>query len=230
MPKRIANRVYDFYARFYGGFEMIFRNRIARAIQEMNLHDGDRVLDIGIGTGVSLEFYPDAVSVVGLDRSAGMLASAAKRVSAGTVRGNATAATQLVHGDALELPFPDEAFDAVFLSHVIATVPDPHAALAEAIRVARPNARITLVNHFQNPIPPINWIEAAIDPLCRKLGWRTDLSLRDVLLPAGVTDLSRPRGIVFQTVHLAKTSHGLRMIPQQQIDRQAATRAVLETQ
>lgn len=217
MSRAIANSVYDLYGRFYDRFELLFKRRLERAITSLPLHSGDRVLDIGIGTGLSLEHYPGYVHVTGIDLSAGMLQQAQRKLDEGLVRADAPRSdTQLVQGDALNLPFADASFDAVFLSHVVTTVPDPKRCLTEAFRVARNHAHIVMVNHFRSPYPVISWVETAIDPLCRKLGWRSDLSLTDLLTSAGVKDadrMERTQGQIFRIVFLEKTRDTIRMIP-----------------
>ena len=122
--------------------------------------------------------------------------------------------TQLMEGDALNLPFPSNSFDCVFLSHVISTVPDAKRCLTEAMRVARDGAHLVLVNHFRSPYPVISWIESAIDPICRKLGWRCDLSLESLLASANVTGNPRQRkGLIFPIVYLQKHRGEVRIIP-----------------
>ena len=94
MSKQIA-AVYDSYGRFYDGLEFFFRRRLAKAIRHMPLRPGNRVLDIGVGTGLSLGYYPDSVEVTGLDLSAGMLAQAQRKVLQGRGQG-AVGRTRLI--------------------------------------------------------------------------------------------------------------------------------------
>ena len=86
MSKRVSQRVYDLYGRFYDGFELLFRKRVGRAIRHTPLRPGDQVLDVGVGTGLSLEFYPETVDVTGIDLSPGMLAAARRRLAEATSR------------------------------------------------------------------------------------------------------------------------------------------------
>ena len=216
MAKPIASGIYNLYGRFYGVVEVLFRRRLARAISALPFREGDRVLDVGVGTGLSLEFYPGNVHVTGIDLSAGMLAAARRKLAAGRVRRGCRAeATQLIQADALNLPFAAGSFDVVFLSHVISTVPDPTRCLSEALRVARDGATIVVVNHFRNAWPGINWVETAVDPICRKLGWRSDLSMEEILRPVGVEGLGRVReakGFLFRIVCLQKRREGVRVV------------------
>lgn len=204
MARRISHRIYELYGRLYGGFDFLFKRRIARTIRRIPLAQGSTILDIGIGTGLSLPYYPPGVQITGIDLSLGMLAKAKKKAA---VRG-----ARLVQCDALNLPFADEAFDCVFMSHVIGTVPDPHAAMREAFRVARDGGMIVLLNHFRSPYPVIGWIEIAIDPISRKFGWRNDLSLRGLLEPLGVTNPRPAFGWAFQGVYLRKLGAKLSIV------------------
>ena len=216
MSAGIAFRVYDLYGRFYDGFEMLFKRRLARALAAVPFHPGDRVLDIGTGTGLALEYFPPDVHVTGLDLSMGMLRQAQRKLDAGLVRGECPRSeTQLVQGDALNLPFGEKAFDVVLLSHVITTVPDPQRCLAEAIRVVREHGLVVMVNHFRTPYPVLNWVESAIDPVCRKLGWRSDLSMMELLGQAGVENMEQAReapGVLFRILYLQKKGEGVRVV------------------
>ena len=216
MSRPISSRIYELYGRCYGGVEWLFRKRLARALGAVNFRDGDRALDIGIGTGISLEFYPAHVHVTGIDLSEGMLAAAKKKLANGEVRvGCRAEMTELIQADALNLPFADNSFDVVFLSHVISTVPDPHRCLSEALRVAGEQATIVLVNHFRSPWPVVNWLETAIDPICRRLGWRADLSVEHLLRSFNVEGAEKRRigtGSMFRIVFLQKRREGVYVV------------------
>jgi phosphatidylethanolamine/phosphatidyl-N-methylethanolamine N-methyltransferase len=83
--------------------------------------------------------------------------------------------------NALELPFDDSTFDHVFISHVISVVSDPVVLVKEAQRVAKPGARIVILNHFQSTNRLIALVEKWLCPLCTRLGWRSDLALQDLI-------------------------------------------------
>ena len=88
--------------------------------------------------------------------------------------------------DAMKLPFADNTFDHVFISHVITVVSDPYMLVREAQRVCKPGARIVIVNHFQSTNRFIGMVEKWLCPLCTKLGWRSDLALQDLIRRTGV--------------------------------------------
>jgi len=96
-------------------------------------------------------------------------------------RRNAT----VIQGNALELPFADNSFDHIFISHVISVVSDPCSLVREAQRVAKPGARIVVLNHFQSTNRFIALIEKWLCPLCTKLGWRSDLAHGDLIRRTG---------------------------------------------
>jgi len=217
MSRLATTRVYDLYSRFYDGFGVLFRRRLARAISAVPFSPGDRVLDVGVGTGLSLEFYPLFVQLTGIDLSAGMLGQAQRKLERGVIA-RPPQSTRLIRADAQALPFGERSFEVVFLSHMISTVPDAGKCLAEAIRVAAEYSYIVIVNHFRSEVPVVSWVESALDPVCRRLGWRSDLSLVELLAGAGVEnarDLRRDkgRGMIFKTVFLQKRGAILRVVP-----------------
>jgi phosphatidylethanolamine/phosphatidyl-N-methylethanolamine N-methyltransferase len=182
MKESSTRLIYDIQSKFYDvTFGRLVSRRIARAISHMNIRETDVILDLGIGTGASLNYYPDRGQIVGIDLSPGMLAQARKKIAE---RGLHHA--HVFQANALDLPFADSSFDHVFISHVISVVSDPVKLIREAQRVARPGARIVIVNHFQSTNRAIAFIEKLLCPLCTKLGWRTDLVLHDLIRQTGV--------------------------------------------
>jgi phosphatidylethanolamine/phosphatidyl-N-methylethanolamine N-methyltransferase len=182
MQETSTKKIYDVHSVFYDAtFGRLVRRRIERAIHHMNIADTDRVLDLGIGTGVSLNYYPQRGRVVGVDLSAGMLREARKKV-----RERGLEHATVFQANALELPFADNTFDHVFISHVISVVSDPYKLVQEAQRVAKPESRIVIVNHFQSTNRFIALLEKWACPLCTRLGWRSDLGLQDLIRRTGV--------------------------------------------
>jgi phosphatidylethanolamine/phosphatidyl-N-methylethanolamine N-methyltransferase len=181
MQEASTKKIYDIHSVFYDAtFGRLVRRRIERAINHMNIQQTDVVLDLGIGTGVSLNYYPDRGQIVGIDLSAGMLREARKKIRERNLA-NAT----VFQADAMKLPFGDSTFDHVFISHVISVVSDPYQLVREAQRVAKPSARIVIVNHFQSTNRFIAMVEKWLCPLCTKLGWRSDLALHDLIRRTG---------------------------------------------
>ena len=183
MQEPSTKKIYDIHSMFYDAtFGRLVKRRIERAINHMNVGPDDLILDLGIGTGVSLNFYPtDRGRVIGVDLSAGMLREARKKI-----RERGLDNMFVFQANALELPFADSTFDHVFISHVISVVSDAVQLVREAQRVAKPGARIVIVNHFQSTNRFIALFEKWLCPLCTKLGWRSDLALQDLVRRTGV--------------------------------------------
>ena len=131
---------------------------------------GGRILDVGIGTGISLMDYAPVNRIVGVDYVEPMLRKAHERVIAHKL----THVDALAVMDAQRLGFADASFDAVVGQYVITTVPHPEAALDEFARVTRPGGEIILVNHLGAESGPRRLLEQGFAPLARRLGWRPE--------------------------------------------------------
>ncbi|MGH7214098.1 MAG: class I SAM-dependent methyltransferase [Tepidisphaeraceae bacterium] len=208
MQESSTKKIYDVHSMFYDAtFGRLVRTRIERAIHHMNVAEGQNVLDLGIGTGVSLNFYPQHAQIVGVDLSAGMLREARKKI-----RERGFNHATVFQANALELPFADSTFDHVFISHVISVVSDPYRLVREAQRVCKPGSRIVIVNHFQSTNRLVALLEKWLCPLCTKLGWRSDLALQDLVRKTGVEIDYRYqlRSIdLWETVVITNTKNGL---------------------
>src|SRR6266498_1084781 len=131
---------------------------------------GGRILDVGIGTGISLTDYAPTHRIVGVDYCEPMLRKAHERVA----EYNLAHVEALAVMDAQHLGFPDAFFDAVVAQYVITTVPDPEAALNEFARVTKPGGEIILVNHLGAEAGPRRMFEQSFAPVARRLGWRPE--------------------------------------------------------
>ena len=175
---RIA-KVYDF---FFGAILQPGRERAVRTIQSK---PGLRVLELGIGTGLTAPLYSSDWSVVGVDLSSAMLMQARKRIAELGLE-----SVQLVHADGARLPFDDESFDVVLVPYVMSVVPDPIGVGRELRRVCRQSGQIILLNHFLSQDSLGAKFERWISPLTTRIGFRTDLSLQWLLTGAGLTAVS----------------------------------------
>src|SRR6266699_2704293 len=131
---------------------------------------GGRILDVGIGTGISLTDYAPKHRIVGVDYCEPMLRKAHERVA----EYNLAHVEALAVMDAQHLGFPDAFFDAVGAQFVITTVPDPEAALDEFARVTKAGGEIILVNHLGADAGPRRVFEQSFAPVARRLGWRVE--------------------------------------------------------
>ncbi|HEY8368094.1 MAG TPA: class I SAM-dependent methyltransferase [Thermodesulfobacteriota bacterium] len=153
-------------------FKVFFYRRLGHAIRLLNIQPGQRVLDVGVGTGLSLDFYPPHCQVVGIDLSREMLEKARRRV-----RERGLTNVELIEMDATHLAFPNDSFDHVVAAHVMSVVPEPVRVLAEIKRVTRSDGKIVIINHFQSTNRALARIEEWLNPITRRIGWRTDLDL-----------------------------------------------------
>lgn len=213
MQEASTQKIYDVQSVVYNAtFSRLVRRRVARAVDHLNIAGDDLVLDMGIGTGASLSFYPtDRGRIIGVDLSEGMLKLARRKI-----RELGLKRVTVFQANALELPFAEDQFDQVFISHVISVVSDPYRLVREAQRVAKPGAQIVILNHFQSTNPIIALIEKLLSPLCTKIGWRSDLALNDLIRRTGVeVDYRFKLGSIdlWETVVIVNNKSALRNIP-----------------
>ncbi len=131
---------------------------------------GGRILDVGVGTGISLADYSTRNRIVGVDYCEPMLRKAHERVA----RHKLAHIEALAVMDAQRLGFPDRFFDVVVAQYVITAVPDPEATLDEFFRVTKPGGEIILVNHLGAEAGLQRDFEHWFAPLARRLGWRPE--------------------------------------------------------
>lgn len=168
---RRVEKVYDVLARVYdGAFDWALGPGRRRAIAALPIERGDRVLEVGVGTGLSFPIYPSGTRVTGIDISESMLNQAEERAE--TLDG---LEIDLHRMDARSLEFPDGTFDHVLAPYVISVVPEPERVMAEIVRVCKPGGTIHVVNHFESPIAPVRWFERIFTPLTQWIGFRMDL-------------------------------------------------------
>ena len=150
-------------------FGRITRMGRKKAVAAVNAGSG-RVLEVGVGTGLSLPDYAPHLEVTGIDYSEDMLQVARKRVADQKL----THVTELRQMDARTLDFPDGHFDWVVAMYLVSVVPEPERVMAEIARVCKPGGQVVIVNHFARETGPLAWIERAFAPLADKLGWHPD--------------------------------------------------------
>jgi phosphatidylethanolamine/phosphatidyl-N-methylethanolamine N-methyltransferase len=153
----------------------------ARAIRRMAIKPGDQLLEVGVGTGISLPLYPRKCFVTAIDLSDGMLERARTRVEQYSLRN-----VRLIQMDATQLKFPDNSFDIVYAPYFISCVPDPLAVTSEMRRVCKIGGRLVFLNHFLSDNAVGSKLERAIAPLTLHLGFKSDFDLPAFLAQTGL--------------------------------------------
>ena len=173
-PVMDAEAVRAAYRRWAGIYDAVFGGVLLgarrRAVALVNQLPGRDVLEVGVGTGLALPTYARDRRITGIDLSAEMLALAAKRVAALGLP-NVKALREM---DAEATDFSDASFDIAVAMFVASVVPHPRKLMEEMRRVVRPGGHILFVTHFAAEKGPRWWIERAMAPASRALGWRPD--------------------------------------------------------
>jgi phosphatidylethanolamine/phosphatidyl-N-methylethanolamine N-methyltransferase len=156
-----------------------------QAIQRMGINAGDRILEVGVGTGINLALYPKSCHITGIDLSEPMLDKARERAARKGVTD-----VRLMQMDAANLTFADNSFDIVYAPYLISVVPDPVRVANEMYRVCRVGGKVILLNHFRSPNPVLSRIERMISPLTVHIGFKADLDLPGFLAQAGLRPVS----------------------------------------
>lgn len=175
-------KIYAGYSNVYDAlFKRFFYPRIKHAINYMHIKPGERVLDVGVGTGLSLGEYPKTSRVVAVDLSFEMLKKAKEKVDK-----NRLGHIKVLNMDAMNIAFRDDSFDKVFISHVVTVVPDPYKLMSEVRRVCKRGGQVVIVNHFKSSNKIVELVEKLINPVCKKIGWRSDLCLNEFIRRSGL--------------------------------------------
>ncbi len=174
MDIRAIEQAYRRYARFYDVcFGAVFQPGRRAIVDRMNCSAGERILEVGVGTGLSLPLYPENVSIIGIDISSDMLEHARARQA----RCGLESVAGLMLMDAENMEFEDNSFDKVVAMYVASVVPDPGQLVNEMRRVCKPGGQIYMVNHFHSRNPFLGRLESLLAPLSKQLGFRPNLSL-----------------------------------------------------
>ena len=160
------------YDRIFTG---VFFPRIERVIRSLDIPPGAQVLEVGVGTGLSLSAYPPHCQVTGIDLAPEMLDQAREKIAQ-----NGWRHLKVLEMDALNLKLPDNSFDYVMAFHVVSVVPDAPRLMREVLRVSKPGATVVIINHFRSPNRLLAALDSLIEPITRRLGWHT-LTLEQVV-------------------------------------------------
>ena len=183
----------DFVARVYeklaSVYDVVFGptlhpGRLA-AIERMDIRPGDRILEVGVGTGINASLYPSNCRVTGIDLSEPMLEKARERVAREGRRN-----VRLFEMDAASMTFGADRFDIVYAPYLVSVVPDPVKVVREMHRVCRPGGKIVILNHFRSPTRLLSSLERAISPFTVHIGFKSDLDLPGFLAQADLQPIS----------------------------------------
>lgn len=180
------------YRRYAGIYDAVFGPVLQpgrkAVIQALGLRPGDRVLEVGVGTGLSLPLYPASVRVTGIDLSTEMLDKARRRVAKRRLA-NVDALQEM---DAEKMTFADASFDKVVAMYVMPVVERPARVLEELHRVCKPDGEIYLVNHVRSSNRVIAAFEDGLARFSDKIGFHADFDVRSMVADADqVTVVSR---------------------------------------
>ncbi|RVU20112.1 class I SAM-dependent methyltransferase [Methylobacterium oryzihabitans] len=178
------------YARWAPVYDVVYdklTEPAARDAVEAAVANGRRILEAGVGTGLSLGYYPASCELYGVDLSEDMLRRARRKV----LRRGLSHVKGLQVMDVCRLGYADASFDAVVAQFLITLVPDPEAALGEFLRVLRPGGEIVLANHFGQDGGAVARVEEIVAPLCSKIGWSSDFKA------ARIEAWARRNGVAF---------------------------------
>jgi phosphatidylethanolamine/phosphatidyl-N-methylethanolamine N-methyltransferase len=186
-------KVYRVWAKYYDKVYVGLLARAQREAVDAAVACGRDILEIGVGTGLTLPYFPSDRRVTGVDLSFDMLKVAKAKV---TERG-LSAVQGLAVMDACRLGFADESFDAVTAQFVITLVPSPEQALDEMDRVLKPGGEIVISSRLVDPDAPTAVFWSALAPLAKAVGWSTDFKV------SRLTDWARATGR-YDTVHVGR--------------------------
>ncbi len=182
MSVEYVEKVYNRYSSVYDLiFGRVFQSGREMAPDLLALSPELKLLEVGVGTGLSLPMFPPSLYVTGIDLSQKMLDKARERVADLGLKN-----VDLIKMDATRLEFPDDSFDRVLAAYFISTVPDLVAVVREMKRVCRPGGYLVFLNHFLNEKPLIGFFERVFSPLFYRIGFATDLNLDRLMQESGL--------------------------------------------
>jgi len=188
MQIEAVKAAYRRYARIYDViFGAVLQPGRNAVLQALKLKPGDRVLEVGVGTGISLPLYPRDVRITGIDVSSEMLERARARVA----RAKLPNVDALLEMDAENMAFPDASFDKVVAMYVVSVVPRPAKLIQELHRVCKPNGEVFIVNHFQSENRVVGTLERALGVFSAQIGFDPQVDLRSLVPAAQNGDVRR---------------------------------------
>lgn len=205
--KRVYRRWAPIYDNTFGRFTTEGRRH---AVEIINRRKG-RVLEVGVGTGLSLPNYGSHLDIVGIDLSPEMLEKARKKVAEEGLDN----VSGLHEMDAGALDFADAGFDTVVAMYTLTVVPDPAKVMRELQRVCKVGGQVILVNHFSQDDGVRGWVERRMAPFGDKLGWHPVFDMSKVMVCDNLKVVDRqalrPWGlftmVTFEKLYQASNEH-----------------------
>ena len=184
---------YRRYARNYDlYFGALFQPGRRAVLEQLHCRRGDHVLEVGVGTGLSLPLFPRDIRITGIDLSSHMLERAQARVEQDGLTN-----VELCEMDAEQMAFEDDSFDKVVAMYVASVVPHPQRLVEEMRRVCKPDGELFIVNHFHSTTPVMAAVEKAVAPLSKLVGFRPDFSLAEFVRQTNLEVLEQRRVNLF---------------------------------
>jgi phosphatidylethanolamine/phosphatidyl-N-methylethanolamine N-methyltransferase len=178
MQIEAVKAAYRRYANIYDAlFGPVLQPGRRAVLEALECRPGERVLEVGVGTGLSLPLYPPFVRVTGVDLSREMLEKARTRVR----RRELSNVEGLHEMDAQAMDFPDASFDKIVAMYVVSVVQEPARLLGELHRVCKPNGEIFIVNHVRSANPVVGALERSLARFSDQLGFHPDFELHSLV-------------------------------------------------
>ncbi len=206
---RLIAPLYDFVF----GFALQHGRRLA--VAALDARRGDRILEVGVGSGMSLPMYPRGASVIGIDISTEMLDKARRRIEERDLN-----RVLVLNMDAGQMDFSDESFDKAVVMYAVSGFPNPAETMAEVQRVCKPGATLVIVNRFASTGPVARFFDIMLAPLFRLLRYRIDLDIDTFLREANLDLLNRKPANLFgySTVLVCRSQRSPESRPQQALE------------
>lgn len=186
-------RIYDRWGKFYDFvFKHVFHEGRNVGVDLLDLKPDERLLEVGVGTGLSLPLYPRTAEIAAIDISSKMLEKAREKVERMGL-GN----VELGVMDAQNMTYADDSFDCVIACYVVSAAPDPARVVSEISRVCKPGGRIVFINHFKSNNFLLAKFEELINGVCKKFGWETTLDIGPLLEANDITLKRQERVNIF---------------------------------
>jgi phosphatidylethanolamine/phosphatidyl-N-methylethanolamine N-methyltransferase len=158
------------YSRYAAVYDMIFARsffpRIRLGLRKLGIKPGDTIIEVGVGTGLSLSLYPDSCKVVGIDITRKMLTKAKEKKDK-----HGFSHVSLLEMDAENMSFADDSFDHAVVPFIVSVVPNPVRMMSEIKRITKKNGKIIVINHFSSKHAMLAKLERFFSPVFLRLGW-----------------------------------------------------------